>query len=54
MRVLAIGDIHGCAAALDALLASVDLQFGDTLVTLGDYVDKGLECKAVLLSLIHI
>lgn len=54
MRVLAIGDIHGCAAALDALLASVDLQFGDTLVTLGDYVDKGLECKAVLDRLVAL
>ena len=37
MRILAIGDIHGCASALDALLADVAPAPEDTLVTLGDY-----------------
>jgi len=48
MRLLAIGDIHGCADALDALLEAVGLRFGDTLVTLGDYVDRGPDSRGVL------
>ena len=54
MRVIAIGDIHGCSRALDALLEAVDLQLGDTLVTLGDYVDKGPDSKGVLERLIAL
>ena len=54
MRLLAIGDIHGCSRALDALLEAVDLQFGDTLVTLGDYVDRGPDSQGVLERLIAL
>jgi serine/threonine protein phosphatase 1 len=36
MRILAIGDIHGCSRAFDFLIAAVDLQPEDRLVTLGD------------------
>ena len=54
MRVLAIGDIHGCAKALDLLLEAVELRFGDTLVTLGDYVDRGPDSKGVLERLIAL
>lgn len=48
MRTLAIGDIHGCAGALDALLDEVKLQPDDTLVTLGDYVGRGPDSRGVL------
>lgn len=48
MRTLAIGDVHGCIRALDALLHEVDPQPDDLLVTLGDYVDRGPNTKAVL------
>jgi len=47
-RTIAIGDIHGCSIALAALIDAIDLQPDDTLVTLGDYVDKGLDPKGVL------
>ena len=53
-RVLAIGDIHGCATALEALLAAIDLRAEDTLVTLGDYVDRGPDTKRVLDMLITL
>jgi len=53
-RILAIGDIHGCSAALDALLAAVDLTPFDTLVTLGDYVDRGPDTRGVLDRLIAL
>ena len=53
-RILAIGDIHGCATALDVLLQSIDLQHDDTLVTLGDYVDRGPDLRRVLDRLIAL
>lgn len=54
MRTLAIGDIHGCASALDALLADVAPAPEDTLVTLGDYCDRGPSTPAVLDRLIGL
>lgn len=53
-RTIAIGDIHGCSIALAALLDLVDLKPDDTLVTLGDYVDRGLDSKGVLDKLIAV
>jgi serine/threonine protein phosphatase 1 len=47
-RTLAIGDIHGCAQALEALLDLLQLQAHDTLVTLGDYVDRGPDSRGVI------
>ena len=47
-RHLAIGDIHGCSGALGALLDYVAPAGGDTIVTLGDYVDRGPDSSAVL------
>ncbi len=40
-RTIAIGDIHGCHIALERLLESLTLAAGDTLVVLGDVVDRG-------------
>lgn len=54
MRILAIGDIHGCSTAFDALMATVDLQPEDLLVTLGDYVDHGPDTKGILNRLIAL
>ncbi len=50
MATVAIGDIHGHVAPLDDLLAKVvpTLETGDTLVFLGDYVDRGPDSKGVL------
>lgn len=33
-RIIAIGDIHGCSKALEALLDLLALQLDDTLITL--------------------
>lgn len=41
MRTLAIGDIHGCLAALETILAAVKPERDDRIVTLGDYIDRG-------------
>jgi len=40
-RTIAIGDIHGCSEALRTLLETIRPQRDDTIVTLGDYIDRG-------------
>jgi len=47
-RHLAIGDIHGCITALTSLVDFVAPNVDDTIVTLGDYVDRGPDSRAVL------
>ncbi len=47
-RIIAIGDIHGCDAALRALLDVIKPDATDTLVTLGDYVDRGPNSAEVI------
>lgn len=47
-RVIAIGDIHGCARAFDTLLRQIRPKQADTIITLGDYVDRGPESAQVL------
>lgn len=54
MRHLAIGDIHGCISALHSLLDCVGLRADDTIVPLGDYVDRGPDSRAVLQLLIDL
>lgn len=53
-RVIAIGDIHGCASALDALLDSIEITPADTIVTLGDYIDRGPDSSAVIERLVDL
>ena len=36
-RTIAIGDIHGCSNALEALLEAINPQSNDTIIPLGDY-----------------
>lgn len=47
-RTIAIGDIHGCARALNALLQAIKIQPNDTIVTLGDYCDRGPDTRGVI------
>lgn len=53
-RFIAIGDIHGCSKALAALIELIRPTLRDTLVTLGDYVDRGPDTKGVLDLLIGL
>lgn len=48
MRVLALGDIHGCLRALHTLAEFVPFQADDQIVALGDYVDRGPDSRGVL------
>jgi serine/threonine protein phosphatase 1 len=53
-RSIVIGDIHGCSLALKAIIAAIDVQAEDTIITLGDYVDRGPDSKGVLDHLIDL
>lgn len=53
-RTIAVGDIHGCSAALDAILAAIAPQPDDTIVVLGDYVDRGPDSKGVIDRLLEL
>lgn len=48
MRTLAIGDIHGCLNALTSLDNKLGFCKTDTVITLGDYVDRGPDSKGVI------
>lgn len=55
-RIFVIGDIHGCYAELslfiDHIFNSEELSDKDTVVFLGDYVDRGPDSKSVIQALI--
>jgi len=53
-RLLAVGDIHGCAEELRALLEAIAPASDDTIVFLGDYVDRGPSPRAVIEQLIAL
>lgn len=53
-RTIAIGDVHGCAHALDALLEAIQPQPADHLVFLGDLVDQGRDSAAVLNCILEL
>jgi serine/threonine protein phosphatase 1 len=51
-RLFAVGDIHGCRAELsillDHLLTEEKFSSDDTLIFIGDYVDRGKDAKGVI------
>jgi serine/threonine protein phosphatase 1 len=47
-RTLAIGDVHGCHTALVTLLEVIKLNSADTVVFIGDLVDRGPSSKQVV------
>jgi len=53
-RFFAVGDIHGCSGALKTLIEAIDPQPGDTIITLGDYVDYGPDSRSVIDQLIRL
>jgi serine/threonine protein phosphatase 1 len=53
-RLIAIGDIHGCSAALRAILDAINLGDDDRVVTLGDYIDRGPDSRGVIDALLEL
>jgi serine/threonine protein phosphatase 1 len=53
-RLLAIGDIHGCQIAFDTLLKHLAITPADTVVVLGDVIDRGPGTRQVIDRLIEL
>ena len=53
-RLIAVGDIHGEIDKLNELLLQLEPQKDDTLVFLGDYIDRGKHSKEVVERLIGL
>jgi len=53
-RLIAIGDVHGCGLALDALLQAIEPATSDHFVFLGDLVDQGKDSKDVLQHILKL
>jgi serine/threonine protein phosphatase 1 len=56
MSTYAVGDIHGNVGALDDLLSQLRLELKpqDTLVFLGDYIDRGPDSKGVVERIVRL
>lgn len=48
------GDIHGCMTSFETLLSFLEPGPGDTVITLGDYIDRGPASKAVIERLLGL
>jgi serine/threonine protein phosphatase 1 len=53
-RLIAIGDIHGHSKALATLLAQIQPACSDTIVTLGDCVNRGPDSRGVIEQLMAL
>lgn len=53
-RVIALGDVHGCDVALELMLDRLALSRSDTLVCLGDVVDRGPNTKRCIEMLLDL
>lgn len=54
-RIFAVGDIHGCLDKLISLMGILDAEpERDTLLFVGDYIDRGPESKGVVDYLIDL
>ena len=53
-RVFAIGDVHGESKALEQLLEQLDIGPGDTIVMLGDVINRGSDTRGVIDQLLEL
>lgn len=53
-RTIAIGDIHGHADALRRLIDEIEPTMDDTIIPLGDYVNRGPDSCGVIQTLIEL
>lgn len=54
MSTYAIGDIHGCLDELNQLLDKINPTKEDTVITLGDMIDRGPNSKGVIERLLKL
>jgi serine/threonine protein phosphatase 1 len=54
-KILAIGDIHGCNGLLKRLIDRIGIDpLADTLIFIGDYLDRGPEVRGVIDTLLDL
>jgi serine/threonine protein phosphatase 1 len=54
-KIFAIGDVHGCISHLGRLMGQLDIDAEkDTLVFVGDYIDRGPDPKGVIDAILDI
>ena len=53
-RIIGISDIHGEYDKLCALLDKIALQKDDTMIFMGDYIDRGAKSKEVVDKVISL
>lgn len=53
-KIWVIGDIHGYSIALDRILRHIQVQPDDTVITLGDYIDRGPDSCGVINRLLEL
>jgi calcineurin-like phosphoesterase family protein len=53
-RTFVVGDLHGCVDELNRLLDAIAPSAADTVICLGDYVDRGPSPKGVIDRLIQL
>jgi serine/threonine protein phosphatase 1 len=53
-RTFVVGDIHGCVDEVDRLLEAIAPGPADTIVFLGDYIDRGPSPRAVIDRMIRL
>lgn len=53
-RIIAIGDVHGCADELRALIQLLPLERDTLVVFLGDYIDRGPDSRGVVDTVLEL
>jgi serine/threonine protein phosphatase 1 len=53
-RTIAIGDVHGCHTALATMLDALKLSTDDTVVMLGDAIDRGPDSRDCIRQLMEL
>jgi serine/threonine protein phosphatase 1 len=54
-KIFAIGDIHGCPSKLNEMMAKLRIDAEeDTVIFIGDYIDRGPDSKGVIDSILEI
>lgn len=54
MARYAISDIHGCLRTFKKALRIIEFSKDDTLILLGDYIDRGIDSKGVIQYIIDL
>lgn len=53
-RIIAVGDIHGCSVALATMIEAIQPTPLNTLVFLGDFIDRGPDSRGVLKQVVAL